>query len=258
MRIPSTIIFFLLLACSGNKTTEEQPDPYAKIADLQTSQVIEKAIDKAGTLKTWEAIRTIEYTKRGVLLLENGDVESDVTQRHRYVMRPEFEAEISWVDGVDSIKIIHNASQTRKIVNGRDVTENERPLMESVMSSLYVLGMPFKLMDPGTNLTYVGRANLRTGDEVDVIKATYAPDKHKNHSTTDEWYYYFEKKSGDFKGCMVYHPPTYALIENLEFHEDLPVLFHKHRKSYRSDSLRNIKYLRAEFWYWDYSVELMK
>ena len=150
-------------------------------------------------------------------------------------------------DDSDSIDMDH-----KKLENGQLMDQDPT---ESVMSAIYVLGMPFKLLDAGATLEFTQTVTLESGKQADEIKATYNPEAHQNHSTTDVWYYYFDHQDGTFYGAMVHHPPTYAYIQNLDFHEHAGLKFHAHRKSYRSDSLRNIKYLRAEFWYSDYQVE---
>ena len=121
------------------------------------------------------------------------------------------------------------------------------------MSAFYVLGMPFKLKDPGTFLSYEGTVDFN-GKTADVVKAAYSPEDFENHSTTDLWWYYFDTVDGAFLRCMVYHPPTYARIENIAFREVEGMKFQKRRMSYRCDSLGNKQFLRAEFWYEDYAI----
>ncbi|MEM9338531.1 MAG: hypothetical protein AAGA66_07360 [Bacteroidota bacterium] len=104
------------------------------------------------------------------------------------------------------------------------------------MSALYVSGMPFKLLDESTSLQYDGKVALASGVQAAVIKATYHPGKHANHSTQDAWCYYFDADDGQFYGSLVHHPPTYAYIENMEVDTTTHMQFPKHRKSYRSDS----------------------
>lgn len=245
-----TFLLLFLLACSNsdNKVLDN-------IKDEEVKSILTKGLKQAGTWENWINIKSIEYTKKNRLLLEDGSVEREVIERHVYTMHPNFEAVISWEEEGDNYQLKYTKAKTVKLKNGQPLDLDSERLTKSIMSSLYVLGMPFKLLDSGTTLTYNGKITLRTGREADVVKATYNSKEHDNHSTSEEWFYYFATDNGDFVGCMVYHPPTYAYIENLEFHENTPVKFHKHRKSYRTDSARNIEYLRAEFWYSDYVVK---
>ena len=61
---------------------------------------------------------------------------------------------------------------------------------QTVMSSILVLGMPYKLIDDGTELTSLISIVLRNGKQAKAIRASYDPKKNSNHSTTEEWIYY--------------------------------------------------------------------
>ncbi|MEQ9425038.1 MAG: DUF6503 family protein [Cyclobacteriaceae bacterium] len=245
------ITIVLLSSCASSHEKKAYPDPYAHIQDDQVKQILKQAIDKAGGYETWTKIKSIKYTKKNQLFLEDGTLEVDNVQRHEYIMQPQFEATITWDDSLGNHRIEYGPNKVQRLLNdsitGSDPTE-------TVMSAMYVLGMPFKLLDAGTNLSFDGVVKM-DGKQANSIKATYNPAENENHSTQDAWWYYFDKDNGLFMGAMVYHAPTYAYIQNLEFHENLPVKLHAHRKSYRSDSARNIQFLRAEFWYSDYTVE---
>ena len=91
--------------------------------------------------------------------------------------------------------------------------------------------------------------------EADVINAVYDPENIKTHSTSDIWWFYFDTKTGYFLGSKVFHSPTYALIHNMKFSNDNSLKFPSRRKSYRTDSLGNIQFLRAEFWYSKFKID---
>ncbi len=253
------LVVLLLISCGKTQNENVQKfNPYGHIKDEKVKTILKRAIDKAGGIDSWNSINTLSYTKHSVLLLEDSTVESDVVQRHEYKMKPSFEASISWTQDGEDHAIFYSAEDVMKTVNGEETEAEKQSLTETVMSAIYVLGMPFKLLDAGAYLTYSGTIVTEMGREADVIKATYDPAEHENHSTSDEWYYYFDVTDGTFLGCMVYHAPTYAYIQNLEFDETSIVKLHAHRKSYRSDSARNIQFLRAEFRYSDYEVTTLR
>ncbi len=237
---------------SGSKVPNGSLDYYADIKDDSVKKILKKAIDWAGGIEKWKKLDSIQYHKRSKLLLEKGLVENETYQLHNYSMQPSFSAEINWKKGNTAHLISHNFDKTLKYENGEIIAEGEKT-KKSVLSALYVLGMPFKLLDEGVNLSHEGKTQI-DGIQVDVLKATYSPAKNNNHSTEDVWWYYFQENSGKFISCMVYHSPTYAYIENLAFDEVNGLKFHKHRKSYRTDSVRNKQFLRAEFWYNDYKT----
>ncbi|MEM9362154.1 MAG: DUF6503 family protein [Bacteroidota bacterium] len=249
----------MLCICSGlcmfckpkgeeiNVVTPEQPTAL---------QVVHKGIETSGKMEKWKNIGSLQYTKKSRLLLENGEVESDVTQLHHYTYRPNKSVRISWAVDKDSFLIVHTDSTSQKFKND-SLVDHGASVKSSVNSATYVLGMPFKLLDKGTNLAYDGLKSFNTKDTVHTVNVTYAPDQHKNHSTQDEWWYHFDKNTGAFVGSMVYHEPTYALIENLSMITEKGLTFPEHRKSYRCDADGNKVFLRAEFWYSDYSIEFL-
>ena len=249
------IVFILLFISSLFNCKRQEKlsgiDYYAHISNDTIKAILKKSIDKAGGYNQWDNLVKVRYTKRSKLLLEDGTIEYDRTQLHEYTMQPTFSAVITWKEGGVNHKVIYNDSVSHKYEN--DVLTSHNP-EKSVMSAIYVLGMPYKLLDKGTYLKYNGKVTLETGAVVDEMVATYDPAAFENHSTADVWYYYFGE-DGTFHGAMVHHPPTYAYIQNLEFDRTTALQWHKHRKSYRSDSARNIQYLRAEFWYSDYKIE---
>ncbi|MEM8940158.1 MAG: hypothetical protein AAGC64_12500 [Bacteroidota bacterium] len=244
---------YMFISCNFLEEKEKIDDNSKKATALK---VVENAINSAGTIEKWKNIASLEYTKKTKLLLENGQIESEVTQRHHYVLRPNKSIKISWVVNKDTFLIVHNDFTSQKFKNDSIIEQGDN--VESVVNgSLYVVGMPFKLLDKGTFLTYEGLKFLNVIDTVHTIKATYEPQKHLNHSTKDEWWYHFDKNNGAFLSSMVYHEPTYALIENLSVIKKEGLTFPGRRKSYRCDKFGKKLFLRAEFWYEDYSIKFL-
>lgn len=249
MILITCISLYLFTSCSELSKEKETTNVVPKSEALQ---VVENAIDHAGTMEKWQNIASLEYTKRSKLILENGEIESDVTQRHHYVFGVNRSINISWIVEADSFLLKHENSTYQKFKNGELIDEGDA-VKSSINSSVYVLGMPFKLLDEGTQLAYEGFKALPESDSAHVIKATYEPQKFKNHSTQDMWWYHFDQ-NGAFLSSMVFHTPTYALIENLSVAYAQGLTFPERRKSYRCDEFGNKIFLRAEFWYSDYSV----
>ena len=242
--------FSFLVACN-----QPQNDSFVShISDKNVRSILKNAIETAGGWESYNAIDSIVYVKRSVLYEEDGTVESDVTQTHRYQLSPNIIGEITWEDSLGAHLIHYDGSQSYKSIDGRNVPNSTEQAQSSFMSAYYVLFIPFKLLDDGVQLSYLGQENLESGELCDVIKATYSPSEHENHSTADEWYYYFEKDTGRYMASMVYHAPTYAYITNDSTTQESNFVFNTYRKSYRVDQDRNIQFLRGEFWYSDYTL----
>ena len=253
MRFLAFFLLIALISCHPSKEQEaDKPDYYSHITDNKVREVLKKAIGHAGGIAAWYQLKKIRYTKHSKLYHSDSTIEIEHIKRHEYTMQPEFGGTISWMDDQNDHLVRFIRDNAEKFVN--DSLVGQYPI-EAVMSALYTLGMPFKLLDPGVVLQHKGQRKLPSGEIATVIQATYNPKAYSDHSTQDEWHYFFGPESGRFLGAIVHHPPTYAYIQNVEYDHTTPLVFNKYRKSYRTDSLGNIKFLRAEFWYSDYEVE---
>jgi len=86
------ISFCLFFSCRFSKEKEINDESSKKTPALK---VVENAINMAGTIEKWDDIATLEYTKKSRLLLEDGQIESELTQRHHYELRPHKSIRIS-------------------------------------------------------------------------------------------------------------------------------------------------------------------
>lgn len=245
-----SVLLLLIPACKVNISFGDEPS----FDDFEVNKILKRAFKKAGGWDQWAKLESISYKKRNILYHEDGSIESDVTQFHEYQLQPELQGTIFWKEGNNSHSIVYRKGKASKYTDGELISADDESAAKSFLSAHYVLFMPFKLGDEGTRLTYEGTAILDNGTEVDVIKATYSPDTYDNHSTNDEWYYYFDKATGSYLANMVYHAPTYAYIRNTKTDQSLPIVMNTYRESYRVDKDRHIEFLRGEFFYEDYQL----
>ncbi|RLD21325.1 MAG: hypothetical protein DRI69_04290 [Bacteroidetes bacterium] len=248
------LLLILAIGCSTHTEDKIQENPFAHIQDKKAAEVLEKAFNTAGGLEDYRNMKTISYEKRSVLFLEDGSTESDLTQQHSYTLQPELIGDIIWKSDGNSYRIHYSAQDTYKEENGVRIPDSEESARKSFFSATYVLLIPFKLLDPGAKLTYEGRDTLDRGKIADVIRAEYDADKHDNHSTSEVWWYYFDAKDGAHLSSLVFHPPTYAYIENDAITDEHDIRFNIYRKTFRTDASRNKEYLRGEFYYYNYVI----
>lgn len=237
--------FLFFSACAN----ENQPSPFEHIDDAKVREVLENAIAQSGGWENFQAMDSIFYEKRTVLFDSLGKVESDRAQQHRYQLRPERVMSISWQDAEDEHEIFHSKNLTEKRVNGSPVEADAAALERTAKAATYTLLMPWKLLDPGVELSYRGIVNLPDGSEAHVIGAGYDPGSKSNHSTNDDWMYFFGKNDYAYLACMVDHGDYFALIQNEKKSQAGGLTFNAFRVSYRVDSLRNLLWKRGEFFY---------
>ena len=253
MRYLLLLILLFSISCTEHQHTEKAPNPFDQIDVPKVKEILQKAIAHAGGMEAWEAIRQLSYTKDFSLLLESGEVEKEYKQQHVYQYDP-----ISIdIQSTENGQLIHTQLQNgqySRTVDGQTVDVDPETLAKAINSSTYVIGIPFKLLDPGAEISYEGQQALPDGQMADVLTVSYNAEKHENHSSTDVWKYYFHPETGEVLANWVQTGDHANIIENLSFERVGGILFHKHRKSYRLDSLGNKAYLRAEYFYGNYDI----
>lgn len=253
MKYLSFITGLLILACN-NPEPQNQQDPYAHIEDTQVRTILQAAIEYAGGLERWESIKRLAYTKDFHLLDASGEIERSYRQIHDYRYGP-LHLNILSIENGDTIHTVLENGRYARTVNDTMVNLEQSTLEQSVNTSTYVVSMPFKLLDSGPVLKYLGADTLGNGQIVDIIELNYNADAHDNLSSSDIWRYYFDRPDRKIVANWVKTSDHFSLVENLSYARVGGILFNKERKSYRVDSLGNKLYLRAEYWYDNYQVE---
>lgn len=247
LRLLVGLTFVFMYNCRSDKSI----DHYSHIDDESVKSILQKAFDSAGGLETYLDLDSVVFDKRTILYLSDGKIESEVQQHHKYGLQPSASGRISWTDSLGRHEVVHGPNGSYKSLNEEKIEDSSASAKSVFMSNYYVLFLPFKLLDPGTILSYEGVTSI-DGHEVDIVKATYAPAVHENHSTSDDWYLFFSKSDGRVVANLVYHEPTYAFIENNEWTDKYPLRMNVYRQTWRTDFERNKEYLRGEFWYNNY------
>lgn len=240
-------LLFVFIFCHCKN--EKPPSPFSHIADNSAKEVLEKAIAQSGGWENFQNIDSLFYEKRTVLFDSLGKVESDVLQKHIYQVRPGLAMSISWENEEGTHRISRKKNECEKFLNDKKIKADSVGLLRSTNAALYTLFMPWKLLDPGVELKYKGIVKLPGGNDAHAISAIYFPEKKNNHSTKDDWEYYFEKDTYKYMACMVDHHDYFALIVNEEKSKSGGLVFNAYRNSYRVDKDRNILWKRGEFYY---------
>jgi hypothetical protein len=257
MNILKLVLYITLASCLYWGCNHPPEDALlAHISDPQIKELIKYTCEASGGIVTYQNLDSVHYTKKTILYLSDGSVESEVIQEHRYELHPHTSGSITWSDSLGDHKVYYSQEEAYKMKDGVRLPGSEASAKSTFMSSYYVLFIPYKLMDPGVNLTYEGLDQINDRS-VHVLKATYDPKAHDNHSTSDDWYYFIDEEEGYISANLVYHAPTYAYIENIKTTDAHPLRMNEYRRTWRTDKKRNKEYLRGEFWYSDYRFTLI-
>lgn len=243
--------FFLILLVLSKSCAK--PTPFDHIESEEVRTLLEKGISQAGGLNAWNQSSGYQFKKRTILYLADGSIEMKNTQIVQFKDQPALEGSIIWNNASDTLstKIEYKERKAVKLINdedqGQEINEASR---KSFLGAHIVMSMPFKLLDSGVNLTYGGEQD-QYGKKVKVLVADYNVE-NPNHTETHRWWHYFDATTHDYLGYKVFHPPTYALVENLKTTSVNGITYPVDRITWRVDSLDNKQYIRAKFAYSEY------
>ena len=227
-------IFLLLFSCS--KSDEEKG-----------KAIVTNSVKAHGGMKAYDKLNSVSFIKRTKLYREDGSLESDVTQKQSFQLKPNFLTEIEWTKDSNTHKIFYNGIKAIKMINGQVVSDSAEILKaeNAAKAASYVFFQPFKLLKDETILIYDGKTDLNDTTDVSIVKV-----KYKNSTSTDRWKYYFNS-DGVLVANSVQLTDHNSLILNLEYQKINGLIFNRTRESYRVDSLLNKYYLRAEYNYFE-------
>ncbi len=243
----------LILGCASSKTSL---DPYAHINDQQVVSILKKSFSTLGGLENWQNKKELHYQKRTKNLAESGEIESEIFQSHDYYYRDPSSINISWKgDDSKSHKIKSVDNQVIKYVADKpDSSADPSALNNSITVSLFVINVPFKMIDKGVLLSYEGKESLEDGQEVDVIKAVYDADKNPHHTQSDIWWYYFDTQDARMVAYLIRHDGHYSYIKNLDYTTVSGFLLPTSRGSYLVDEDRRVLHTKTEYEYLNWQV----
>ena len=254
-----TRLFILALNCSlliGCASTKASLDPYAHIADKKVVAILKQSFATLGGLENWQNKKELHYQKLTRNLKESGETESEVFQSHDYYYGDQASINISWIEDDDEAhKIKSVANQAIKYFDDiQDRTADQATLNNSITVSLFVINVPFKMIDKGVELSYEGKETLEDGQEVDVIKAVYNADDNPHHTKSDLWWYYFDTKDARMVGYFIFHDGHFSYIKNLDYTTVSGFLLPTKRGSYLVDENRQILRKKVDYEYLNWQV----
>ncbi|MEM1123717.1 MAG: hypothetical protein AAGJ18_24985 [Bacteroidota bacterium] len=253
MRLLLFLFLIFLFSCASQPT---DVDRYAHISDQKVVNLLKKCFDTQGGLEAWENKEELHYEKYTKLLLKSGEVEKETYQQHDYYYGDNQSINITATNTAGQAeKIVQTNGKVTKYLDGEvDESVDQKALNTSMTTTLFVVNVPFKLMDKGVVLSYEGKDELEDGQKVEVIKAVYDPTKNANHNKSDVWWYYFAETDTRMVAYLIQHDGRYSYIKNLSYIEADGFLFPKERGSYRTNAEREILFTRAEYAYKNWSV----
>jgi len=209
--------------------------------------LLDAVIEKSGGFEQWNDIKSLQFEKEFGLYTENGTTEIARKETHEYLFHEKTSRTIRWnQNGIETLLKQENDTYI-KYLNARiDSTTSTQSVKNSIQAGSFVIGIPFTLKDSNAALEYLGVQKFQD-IETYVLQVQFENSK-------DIWKLYYEKESLSWLGYLVKTTDHYSLVINEKLTKINGFSFPEIRKSYRSDSLQNIDYLRADYTYTKYSV----
>ncbi len=239
----------LIISCNS-----EPESVFNRIQDKKAREVIKKSVAFHGGLAQWQAIQKLSYQKDFTLYTASGEVEGTYGQKHNYdYTTSEIIIRTTKNDSVE-IETGKKNNTFYQLINGKSTHADEQRLQASISASNYVLGIPFKLLDKGAAITYIGKKQLGAV-KAHEIQVKYDAQNFDNHASSETWRYYFHPNDYNVMANWVRSDDHFNWIENLSFQQIEGLRLHGKRRSYRVDSLGNELYLRAHYSYYGYILK---
>lgn len=238
--IYSLFFLFTFVSC--------KPNP-----EKQALQLLEKSIEAHGGEEVWENLSQLKFRKWTRLLDDKGMAESELDQWHEFRFKPYFEGKITWEK--DSIRHVVSWDGAKfRYFMGENEVLNEGFLAarkKDFDAAFYTVAQPWKLLDKGGMLFYEGKKTLENGKEVESIRVDYGPD-------SDTWWYFFDPVTFLMIGNQVQLKDHRSLVYDLSEEEVNGLKLHGKRESWRINDQGERLFLRAEYLYSEYVIELGK
>ena len=221
------ISLIALVSCASESTTKDK-----------ARHIVDLSIEAHGGMEHWQNLKTLKFKKNTVLYNADGSVERSSLERHTLHQRDTLHGEIVSIDP--------NQKYTTRFADGKGEKVMADTIVDGTnafLSSHFVVNQPFKMLDPGVDLSYLGLDTLANGKVVDVVKAFYGSKED------DVWWFYFDVEGHVLLATLIYHAPTYAFVDNEKIEMIDGMLWNTERTTYRTDSKRNVEFVRAEFVY---------
>jgi len=236
MRSLFKIFLVAVLFVSCQDSTKENINPMDRLADDEAGEVVRKAIDYAGGWDAWIQKKNFSFYKKISHVDSSGAVTRSVKQRHQYNLGDRFKARMTWSMDDANYVIINNGEQAKKYKDGKEQTDDKskNEAWNSSYGSHYVIGMPYKLTDPGVTLTYEGIDEKVLDRPVHAVKVEYA----KGAGSTGgmhKWWYYFDKDTYDLAGNYLDYGNGHSFTSYEVFEDVEGMRFHNKRFLYSSN-----------------------
>ncbi len=214
------LVSMSLFSCnstSQKQETDSQQSLYSMLPEDSAGIIAKECIIKSGGLEKWNNLKAISYTKFIQQYDSLGNLAKEITEYHVYLLQPRWKVKMRWKDNNTDYILLNDGDTARKYVNGILDTSKRayRQALLKTGGSFYVFGMPYKLADSDSKLTYEGVQKI-LGMKVYCIRANYS--KGDSLAALYPWWYYFDINTKAIVASAINeNDGTFDLTEYLSF-----------------------------------------
>lgn len=171
----------LALALTSSSIAQEIVTDNA-VKEPKAVEIATATLERMGGAEKWDATRYLVWDSFG--------------QRHYW---DKWTGDFRWER--DSLTVVMNilTMEGRAWINGRAVEAGEEldgrltDVYGRWVNNMYWLAMPYKLLDPGVNLKYIGEDSTQSGQMADVLELTF---ENVGLTPNNRYDVYIDKESG--------------------------------------------------------------
>lgn len=209
---------------------------------------LHKVMLMSGGRERYSRINRLTFKKQFSLFTENGRTEISRKEIHSYDYSLGTKRLIQWRNDSLVYNLVQNDTTIFQTKNGIvDTTISKNQLKNKLQAATFVIGLPYTLESPNAIKTYNGIISFE-GSKAHELEVVF-----KN--STDIWKMYYAIDTLEWLGYWVHTSDHYSLVINEKMIAVNGLIFCSSRTSYRTDSLRNRLFKRANYTYSNFKID---
>lgn len=215
-------------SCKPSQNKANNPNSYENyvayyntIPNNEAGIIAKNAITKAGGWENWVSKKGMSYERINITYDSiTGDTNRIIKELHEYNLFPHFKGKMSWKNKDKNIVVLYDGWRAVKMENGV-ILQDEKSKNEAwnnIFGSLYLIGLPYKMADPGTIYNDMPQTTLANGKKANTVKITYK-EGAGSCALFHTWYYYFDTETNQLVATLLDHGKGYGLNEYSQFTE---------------------------------------
>lgn len=196
-----------------SQASDERTDHRARLAASPGGSLILDAIEAAGGLQRWRQVESIAYEQTSTAYGSNGEVRTQTEKKVRIAVEPHLRVRIDYEHDGKPVALGYDGTDGWKTIDGKPELDRtaRNHARNASFGAHFMLGLPFKLADPGTNYEL-----LEEKDGFKRVRVTY--EKSAGDAPMHVYAYRFEADTLRLDSAWISDPNMSVVVEYSDFH----------------------------------------